>query len=281
MSYLHIDNLYKNKDIMLFKECYAMEKIHGTSAHIRWKDEQVSFFSGGCKHETFVDMFNTESLVGKFKEIGVEQMIVYGEAYGGKIQKMRDVYGDKIRFVAFEVKIGESWLSVPQAQQIVLQLGLDFVSYRQIPTTLDVLNKERDTPSEQAIANGCGADKMREGIVLRPLVEVKTNNDKRIIAKYKCENFRETTTPRKVNKDKLKVLQEANDIADEWVTEMRLTHILDGFSDVDITKTGLVIKAMVEDVTREAKDEIMESREAKKRISQKTALMFKRRISKI
>ena len=51
MGYLHIDNLYKNQDILMFKECYAMEKIHGTSAHVSFKavpDQQatVGFFSG-------------------------------------------------------------------------------------------------------------------------------------------------------------------------------------------------------------------------------------------
>jgi hypothetical protein len=29
MGYRHIENLYKNKMILMFKECYAMEKIHG------------------------------------------------------------------------------------------------------------------------------------------------------------------------------------------------------------------------------------------------------------
>lgn len=29
MGYLHISNLYKDIDILLFKECYALEKIHG------------------------------------------------------------------------------------------------------------------------------------------------------------------------------------------------------------------------------------------------------------
>jgi intein/homing endonuclease len=30
MAYLHhLDNLYKNQDILMFKECYALEKIHG------------------------------------------------------------------------------------------------------------------------------------------------------------------------------------------------------------------------------------------------------------
>ena len=34
MGYRHIDNLYKNQDILLFRECFALEKIHGTSANV-------------------------------------------------------------------------------------------------------------------------------------------------------------------------------------------------------------------------------------------------------
>jgi len=36
MAYLDIDNLYKEQRILMFKECYAMEKIHGTSAHLSY-----------------------------------------------------------------------------------------------------------------------------------------------------------------------------------------------------------------------------------------------------
>jgi len=32
MGYLNIDNLYKAQEVLMFRECYAMEKIHGTSA---------------------------------------------------------------------------------------------------------------------------------------------------------------------------------------------------------------------------------------------------------
>ena len=37
MAYHHIDNLYRNQDVLLFKEVYALEKIHGTSAHVSFK----------------------------------------------------------------------------------------------------------------------------------------------------------------------------------------------------------------------------------------------------
>ena len=47
MGYLHIDNLYKAQDILNFKTCYALEKIHGTSAHLKWDNGELTFFSGG------------------------------------------------------------------------------------------------------------------------------------------------------------------------------------------------------------------------------------------
>lgn len=277
MAYRHIDNLYKSQDILLFKECYAMEKIHGTSAHVRYKDSEVGFFSGGCKHENFVKLFNSEELLGKFKEkLGEITCVIYGEAYGGKLQGMRDTYGNELRFVAFEVKIGDSWLAVPQAEEFAVSIGFDFVSYKLVATDLVSLDRERDLVSGQAIKNGMGEDKKREGVVLRPPVEVTLNNGERIVAKHKALEFRETKTPREVDEAQLKVLSEAKEIAEEWVTYERLNHIL-GRSEVEptIQNTGEIIGLMHEDILREAEGEIAISSTATKEINRKTALMFK------
>jgi len=69
MGYMHIDNLYKNQDILMFKECYACEKIHGTSAHVSWKNGKLSFFSGGVEYLEFVNLFDQEKLTDKFTEL--------------------------------------------------------------------------------------------------------------------------------------------------------------------------------------------------------------------
>ena len=70
MAYLHIPNLYQDRDVLLFKECYAMEKIHGTSAHIAYKsiDNTIKFFSGGEKHSKFVALFDSQDLLNRFKK---------------------------------------------------------------------------------------------------------------------------------------------------------------------------------------------------------------------
>ena len=283
MGYLHIDNLYKNQTIMMFKECYAMEKIHGTSAHVRWNPEKhggVGFFAGGENHEKFVGLFNITNLEQKFQEIFPDtKVVIYGEAYGGKQQGMRKTYGEELKFIGFDVKVGDVWLNVPNAHDVCTKFGLDFVHYAKIPVDLEVFNTYRDMPSVQAELNGCGTDKQREGIVLRPLVEFKTNNGERVIAKYKPEEFGETKTKREVTPEQLKVLEDAKEIAEEWVTNMRLEHVLQKFpEDVNMESMGDIIKAMIEDVYREGRDEIVESKAVGKAIGGKTVQLFKQKL---
>lgn len=281
MGYLHINNLYKEQDILMFRECYAMEKIHGTSAHVAWKDGKVSFFSGGERHENFVALFDVAALEAGFKALGLPEVVVFGEAYGGKCQGMKATYGDKLRFVAFDVKVEDLWLSVPQAEAISKErLGLDFVHYVRIPAELEAMDRERDAFSVQAVKNGCGDDKKREGVVLRPLVELRKNNGERVIAKHKRDDFSERATPQKVvDPASLKVLEEASAIAEEWVTMERLRHVMDKLATdgkvLGMEDTPDVIRAMVEDVSREAAGEIVDSKEARKAIGKKAAGMFK------
>ena len=176
MGYMHIDNLYKNKDILLFKECYALEKIHGTSAHISWsKTDGLKFFAGGANHEQFIQIFGELLLGAKFSQMDIEQVTIYGEAYGGKLQGMSKTYGKDLRFVAFDVKIGDNWLEVPNAESLVRGLGLDFVHYTRTLTDLPALDALRDAPSEQARRLGL-EDQKAEGVVLRPLMELVKKN---------------------------------------------------------------------------------------------------------
>ena len=279
MAYLHIDNLYKNQDILLFEECYALEKIHGTSAHISWNDNKLGFFSGGVNYEGFCSIFDQENLILKFQELDHPKVTIYGEAYGGKCQGMSKTYGVEGKFVAFEVRIGDNWLDVPNAESVVIDLGLDFVPYERCKTDVKVLDAIRDKPSQQAVKCGIVETKKREGVVLRPIIEVTKNNGSRIIAKHKALEFQETKTPRIVDTKKIALLKEAKEIADEWVTEMRLSHVLQKFPDADITNTGAIISSMIEDVERESEGEIIKSIEARKEISKRTALMFKTRLS--
>lgn len=278
MGYLHIENLYKNQDIMFFKHCYALEKIHGTSAHIRWNKNGLGFFSGAAPHENFKLLFDERSLIEKLTPNNSE-IVIYGEAYGGKMQGMSDTYGKELKFIAFDVLINHCWLEVPRAEEFCKSFNVDFVNYAIIETTIESLNEQRDRESIVAIKNGMGGGKKREGIVCRPLIELVKKNGARIICKHKSENFKETKTLRSLNPEDLKILEDAQAIADEWVTDMRLTHVLDKFPvDVNMESMKDILTAMQEDILREGAGEIVFSQQAMKSIGRKTAAMFKKRL---
>ena len=291
MGYLHINNLYKDRNILNFKRCYALEKVHGTSAHIQWDkrsegepgDPRLTFYSGGEKHDRFVALFDQAALRAAFEALGHDFVTVYGEAYGGRQQGMSHTYGPDLKFIVFDVQVGDKWLNVPAMDAVARGLGLEVVPWEEVDTTLDTLNALRDRPSEVAVRRGMGADKQREGVVLRPLEEMTINNDRRVIAKHKIDKFGERATPQKVSaslsQERLDALAGAQEIADEWVVKERLMHVVahltvDGV-EPGIESTGQVIAMMVEDVFREGAGEIVESKEAKQAISKKTAQMFK------
>lgn len=296
MGYAHIDDLYKNQDILLFCRCWALEKVHGTSAHVTYhavggprigggRGPELSYFSGGESHDRFVALFNDDDLTARFASLGHHEVTIYGEAYGGRCRGMRATYGDELRFIAFDVRVGsspafstgEAWLSVPDAAQVVAALGLEFVPYVEVSTDLAELDRVRDAPSVVAQRRGCGDDKAREGVVLRPPIEVTLNGNHRVVAKHKRETFSERATPQKiVDAAKLAVLAEASAIAQERVTPMRLAHVLDKLPrPLDIRATPQVIAAMVGDVYREAVGEVVESRDATIAIGRRTAALFR------
>ena len=281
MGYMHIDNLYKNQTIRMFRNCFALEKIHGTSAHVKREGAKLTFFSGGESYENFKALFNEDALHKSLSEkFGDESCITFfGEAYGGKQQGMRATYGDKLKFVVFDVKIGERWMEVPVAEAIANEHGFEFVDYALVSTDLEALDAERDKPSTQAIRNGIVEPKHREGVVLRPVKEF-TLYGNRIISKHKRAEFVERKTQPTVDAAKQQALDDAQEVADEWVVEMRMTHVLDKLGNpTDMSATGNVIAAMIEDVLREGEGEIADTKDVRKAIGAAAAKMFKARVA--
>jgi len=199
------------------------------------------------------------------------------------MQGMSRVYGPNLKFIVFEVLIGPSWLAVPQAEEVAVRLGLEFVAYDRIPATLEAIDAHRALPSVQAVRNGMGNNHTREGDVLRTPIEVQTNNGERIMAKHKNTEFAETKTPRAVKAEKHVVLEAAKAIAEEWVTPRRLEHVIDhlastGVLCLGLESTGAVIKEMLADVKKESSGEIVWTKDAERAVTRKAAGLFKQHV---
>lgn len=294
MGYLHIDNLYKNQTVLMFRECYALEKIHGTSAHLRFMSTaggmDLELFPGGASVFAFAALFDKQALTEAFVGLGAnDEIAVYGEAYGGAMHRMKETYGPALKFVVFDVSIGKTWLSVPNAADVAQKLGLEFVYYEKICANLAAVDAARDRPSEQARRNG-GWDVSRpsEGVILRPLLEFTDHRGNRVIAKHKRADFSERASKRdtELSPEKVKALAGAQAIADEWVTPMRMTHVADQLlaklgRPLETADTGAVVRAMIEDVQREAAGEIVQSREATRAIGGAAAKQFQKYLENV
>ena len=296
MGYLHINNLGKDDKVLLFKEVWATEKVHGTSAHVAWNPDQkqIVYFSGGASAENFRALFD-EAFEERFMKL-VDQngkdieVVVFGEAYGGKMQGMRLTYGNELRFIVFEVRIGCYWLSFDKVREIAKDLGLEVVPGKVLPATEEALTEYRNSPSEVAVMRGCqdNADRfgnkppLREGIVLRPLVEMRTNDNSRVIAKYKnpCFSERESRKDADFPSEKKQEILKAEAAAKDFTTETRLEHVLDalGIKEPTLQDTPKVIKGMVEDILREGKGEVEDSQPLRREIGKIAVRLFKQRL---
>ena len=292
MSYMHIPNLYRDGTVLLFRRLFALEKIHGTSAHITWRQDtgNLHLHPGGGSATKFAAMFDIPALKTALRDLVGKNCTIYGEYYGGggaAGMKMSATYGKVAKFIVFDIEIlgadlegnpKDCWLSVPQANDLATKLGMEFVYWEEIDATVDAINAFRDSDSMQAVRNGCGPGHKKEGTVLRPLVELTKNNGERVIAKHRRSEFveRQNGEPEPgVDPARLKVLEDAQAIADEWVVPRRLEHVMAKLApNLTIRDTGTVVRAMVEDVLREAAGEIVPSKEASTAIGRKAADLF-------
>jgi hypothetical protein len=165
------------------------EKVDGTNIRIKWVDREVRFAGKTDRAKipkplfaNLTEMFETryERLLSVFDC----DVCLYGEGYGAKIQSGGKYSQKRQMFVLFDVKIGEWWLNRIDVEDIAKKLGLDIVP---------VIGQGRLIRMAEMTQEGFRSqwgDFQAEGIVARPLTELKSRNGERIITKIKCKDFR-------------------------------------------------------------------------------------------
>ena len=122
-------------------------------------------------------------LKDKFADKFEDGVCLHGEGYGGKIQKGGGTYGQDQKFVLFDVLIGTWWLQRRDVEDVAMSLGIDVVPLTGTGTLHDMITMAREG------FNSKWGDFRAEGIVARPLTELKTRSGDRMITKIKCKDF--------------------------------------------------------------------------------------------
>lgn len=185
---------YRDETIkyLRFNDWQFTEKIDGTNISVEWDGHAVSFHGRTeraqiPKHllEYLEKTFLTTEAEELFEQTyGDKNVILYGEGYGAKIQNGGN-YRSDVSFILFDVLIGDNWQEREWVEKTAKMFGIDVVPVLFVGSLEEgVYYVMEHHPSTIGTA-------MMEGIVGRPMVEMRDRLGKRIIVKIKWEDFKE------------------------------------------------------------------------------------------
>ena len=175
-----------------FNDWQFTEKIDGTNISVEWDGHAVSFHGRTeraqiPKHllEYLEKTFLTTEAEELFEQTyGDKNVILYGEGYGAKIQNGGN-YRSDVSFILFDVLIGDNWQEREWVEKTAKMFGIDVVPVVFVGSLEEGVDYVMEHhPSTIGTA-------MMEGIVGRPMVEMRDRLGKRIIVKIKWEDFKE------------------------------------------------------------------------------------------
>ena len=164
------------------------EKVDGTNIRVMYQNGKITF--GGKTDAAqmpakLVQRLNDVflPLADLFGTIFTGDVCLYGEGYGAKIQKGGGNYRLDQDFVLFDVRAGEWWLQRCDVEDVASRLGIDVVPIIGTGTLWDAVILARSGFDSR------WGNFTAEGIVARPVVELKDRGGHRIITKIKHRDF--------------------------------------------------------------------------------------------
>lgn len=175
------------------------EKIDGTNIRIMFDGEKVRF--GGKTDNAQIPIFLLNVLQDKFtsekfKKVfpDADNICLYGEGYGAKIQKGGNYLSDRTDFILFDCMIGDWWLLRGTCEQIANDLSIDIVPIIATGKLLQAVEIAKKG-FKSIIAENKDYD--AEGLVMKPSLELFCRNGNRVISKIKHKDFSNIETLKK------------------------------------------------------------------------------------
>ena len=170
------------------------EKVDGTNIRVFWDGHEVSF--GGRTDKAQIpahlvtrleELFKTNEAEEMFEQMfGENEVILFGEGYGAKIQNGGNYTdGKSCDFILFDIMVGNLYLKREAVNEIAQAFGIKVVPVVGIGTLNEAITYIKTHPFSML---GNNKHEM-EGVVCRPVVELNDRRGRRIIVKIKYEDF--------------------------------------------------------------------------------------------
>ena len=190
-------NNYRNPTVAYLKDNIWLftEKVDGTNICVHWDGHKVEF--GGRTDKTQIpgpllsrlnEMFMTTEAEELFEQTwGDKEVILFGEGYGPKIQNGGE-YRSDVSFILFDVLVGDNYQEREWVEKTAQMFNIDVVPIVLTGTIQDGIDYVMKHPRSTM------GTAMMEGVVGRPMIELRDRRGERVIIKIKWEDFKHFAT---------------------------------------------------------------------------------------
>jgi ATP-dependent RNA circularization protein (DNA/RNA ligase family) len=179
------------------KRWHVTEKIDGTNVRVALLPDNTLFFGGrtaAAQMPPFLldylqRTFTVERMVATFRKEGGDALVVlYGEGYGPKIQKVGGTYRADVAMRLFDVRIGRVWLRQDALPAIADELGIHTAPLLASGIGLDdALTLVHRDSATAAMDGGSGC--RHEGIIARSDPLMLDRMGQRVMWKLKAKDL--------------------------------------------------------------------------------------------
>ena len=172
------------------------EKVDGTNIRVCWDGHTVTF--GGRTDNAAIpaelvtrlnELFSGETNAQIFEQaFGEKEVILFGEGYGRKIQKGGGKYiPDGVDFILFDVLVGDNYQVREWVEETAKMFGIKVVPVVGTGPLYAAVEYVKTHPNSVVAAE----EREMEGVVCRPIVELRNRRGERVIVKIKWEDIKE------------------------------------------------------------------------------------------
>lgn len=187
-----IEGSYRNKTVEYLSNnlwCWT-EKIDGTNIRVHWDGHKVAFAGRTDKaqipahlQERLDELFGGNENEELFEQMfGEREVYLFGEGYGSKIQKGGQ-YRDTVDFILFDVMICGNYQPKETIEELAKAFNIDCVPIIFEGTIDEAVSFVKTKPKSTF------GTAMMEGLVGKPLCELKDRTGNRLIVKVKVCDF--------------------------------------------------------------------------------------------
>ena len=193
-----IEGKFRNKIVKYLKDnkWYFTEKVGGMNIRVHWDGYKISFY-GRSKSAILpehlktklAEIFINNETEEMFEQLfGKQEVTLFGEGYGHKIQVGDNYNSKECDFILFDVFTNNKYLPLEQVNQIAHSLNIRSVPIILTETIDNAVKFVKSKPKSYIAEN---KEYEMEGLVGRPMTDIYDNEGNRIMVKIKARDFKE------------------------------------------------------------------------------------------